>query len=99
MGDGEHEQGPQDGLGDLNRSSTNTTNMNKPKTQKTQKTRVRSRPACVLFSVRDANETDVAVMKKLADAGCEIVVVQEAHFDAAFKAIEAVRRRTPNEQS
>lgn len=53
-------------------------------------------PACVLFSVREANETDVAVMKKLAAAGCEIVVVQEHHFDAALKAIEAVRRRTPN---
>ena len=56
------------------------------------------RPACVLFSVREATETDVAVMKKLAAAGCEIVVVQEQHFDDTLKAIEAVRRRTPNEK-
>ena len=55
------------------------------------------RPACVLFSVREANETDISVMKKLAAAGCEIVVVQEQHFDAALKAIEAVRRRPPND--
>ena len=55
------------------------------------------RPACVLFSVGEANETDVAVMKKLATAGCEIVVVQEAHFDTAWKAIAAARRRTLNE--
>ena len=74
--------------------------MKRPNSRKA-KSAVRSsgmvrRPACVLFSVREANETDVAVMKKLAAAGCEIVVVQEEHFDAALKAIEAVRRRTPN---
>lgn len=85
----------------LAKTSSNTTDMKKPKTRKTDRKRVRSsgmvrRPACVLFSVREANETDVAVMKKLAAAGCEIVVVQEDHFDAALKAIEAARRRSPN---
>lgn len=57
------------------------------------------RPPCVLFSVKEANETDVAVLKKLGDAGCEIVVVQEHHFEEALKCIERVRRWPPNKSA
>lgn len=58
--------------------------------------RVVRRPPCVLFSVKEANETDVAVMKKLCAAGYEIAVVQEQHFEKALKCIERVRRRPLN---
>jgi hypothetical protein len=52
------------------------------------------RPPCVLFSVNEANETDVEVMKKLCDAGYEIVVVQEENFEKALKIIESVRKES-----
>lgn len=38
--------------------------------------------------IETENETDVAMMKKLCDAGYEIAVVQEAHFEKALECIE-----------
>lgn len=66
--------------------------MSRPKDKKPPKQRQAvNRPPCVLFSVKEANETDVAVMKKLCAAGYEIAVVQEQHFEKALECIERVR--------
>ena len=46
---------------------------------------------CVLFSVNEVTETDVAAIRHLLDAGAEIVVVQEKHFDAALETIKKLR--------
>lgn len=50
------------------------------------------RPSCVLFSVKEISEMDIEAMKKLCDIGCEIVVVQEEHFEKALGAIESIRK-------
>jgi UTP-glucose-1-phosphate uridylyltransferase len=55
---------------------------------------ISSNRPCVLFSLNEVTETDIAAIRHLLDAGAEIVVVQENHFDAALEIIKKLRDST-----
>lgn len=57
---------------------------------------VRRRPPCALMSVSTCTEADCAALRKLTDAGMEVVVVQDKDFESALKLIEKVRWSTPS---
>jgi len=48
------------------------------------------------MSVSTCTEADCAALRKLADAGMEVVVVQDKDFESALKLIEKVRWSTPS---
>lgn len=72
-----------------------STKTEKPKAVVMQRV-VRRRPTCALMSVSTCTEADCAALKKLTDAGMEVVVVQDKDFEAALKLIEKVRWQTPS---
>lgn len=54
----------------------------------------RRRPPCVLMTASAALHADCDTLKKLGDAGHEIIVVQDADFEASARVLEKVRRET-----
>jgi hypothetical protein len=52
------------------------------------------RPPCVLMTASAALHADCDTLKKLGDAGHEIIVVQDADFEASARVLEKVRRET-----
>jgi hypothetical protein len=56
----------------------------------------RRRPPCALMTASAAMHADCAALKKLTEAGMEVVVVQDADFEASLRIVENVRRETAN---
>lgn len=56
----------------------------------------RRRPPCALMTASAAMHADCAALKKLTEAGMEVVVVQDADFEASLRIVEKVRRETAN---
>ena len=52
------------------------------------------RPPCALMTASAAMHADCAALKRLTEAGMEVVVVQDADFEASLKIVEKVRRQT-----
>lgn len=52
------------------------------------------RPPCALMTASAAMHADCAALKKLTEAGMEVVVVQDADFEASLRIVEKVRRST-----
>lgn len=52
------------------------------------------RPRCALMTASAAMHADCAALRKLSDAGLEVVVVQDADFEAALRIVEKVRIET-----
>ena len=52
------------------------------------------RAPVALMTASAAMQADCAALKKLADAGYEIVVVQDDDFEAAARVLKTVRRKT-----
>lgn len=50
------------------------------------------RPPCALMTASAALSANSKAIKKLAQAGFEIVVVKDEDFDGALRSIEKVRR-------
>lgn len=50
------------------------------------------RPPCALFSVKEITEREVEAIKRLSDAGYEVIMVGEEHFETALRCIERVRK-------
>lgn len=52
----------------------------------------KKRPPVALMTASAAMHEDVAVLKKMADAGYEVVIVQDADFEKSLKIVEKVRK-------
>jgi D-aminopeptidase len=52
------------------------------------------RPPCALMTASAAMQADCDALKKIAEAGYEIVVVPDADFEASAIILESVRRET-----
>ena len=52
------------------------------------------RPPCAIMTASAAMHADGAALKKLSEAGMEVVVVQDQDFEAALRIAEKVRRET-----
>ena len=77
--------------------------MTKPKRQRAARSgeaacSPRRRPPCALMTASAAMHADCAALKKLTEAGLEVVVVQDADFEASLRIVEKVRRETANAQ-
>ena len=57
------------------------------------------RPPCALMTASAAMHADCAALRKLTEAGMEVVVVQDADFEASLRIVEKVRRETANKSS
>lgn len=51
----------------------------------------KTRPPCALMTESAAKGSSCAALKKLAKAGCEIVVVRDKDFEASLRIIEKIR--------
>lgn len=54
------------------------------------------RPPCALMTASAAMHADCAALRKLTEAGMEVVVVQDADIEASLRIAEKVRRETAN---
>ena len=54
----------------------------------------KKRPPCAIMTVSAVMEADCAALKKIVDAGMEVVVVPDKDFEEACRIVEKVRRET-----
>jgi len=54
------------------------------------------RPPCALMTASASMEADCAALKKICDAGYEVIVVQDSDLEGSLRVIERVRAETAN---